>query len=219
MATKFERVKRSDTPTSDRNSIDRPAFPDALGPVDGQQPTCAARPLEATEPREVIHLGGDEITLLGDLRQSLATHHDRRLQQFFDYWLALATIRGALPSRQAIDPVQMPRGLITNLFITEVVYETGNQPRFRFRLLGQEITEREYTRPGQYVHELGGKLGSDSLEPHYRDCLDKRLWLRHTSLEWAEPQKSFMLYDVLLLPLARDGRDVDATIGLVIYNR
>lgn len=175
-------------------------------------------PLANSTESDTITFGNGRLELMGGLRQALSDHHDRRLQQFFDYWLTLAEARGALPSRQTIDPLQMPRRLIANLFITEVIYETRNQPRFRFRLLGQEITEREFTKPGQYVHELGGKRGSESLEPHYHDCLQGRIWLRHTNLEWSDPHKSFIQYDVLLLPLARDGRDVDATIGLVVYD-
>ncbi len=148
----------------------------------------------------------------------MAEHPDRRFQQLFDYWLTLAEARQGLPSRQSIDPLQMPRGLIPNLFMTEVVYEIDNQPRFRFRLLGQEITAREDTRPGQYVHELSNKAGLDSLEPHYLDCLNCRLWLRRTSLQWVTAEKSFIPYDVLLLPLSRDGSHVDAMIGLVLYD-
>ena len=87
-----------------------------------------------------------------------------------------------------------------------------------FRLLGQEISEREYIRPGDYVHELDGEHGTESLEPHYRDCLQRRIWLRHADLAWSDPRKSFVRYDILLLPLARDGRDIDSMIGLVVYD-
>ncbi|HVJ42722.1 MAG TPA: PAS domain-containing protein [Dongiaceae bacterium] len=166
---------------------------------------------------EIVTIGNIGLELLGGLRLAMTQHRDRRWQQFFDYWLRLAEERGALPSRQAIDPLQMPRRLIANLFMTEVVYETGNQPRFRFRLLGQEITEQEHTKPGQYVHELGGSQGAAPLETQYLDCLNRRLWLRHTNLSWADRQKSFIRYEVLLLPLARDGHEIDAMIGLAIY--
>jgi hypothetical protein len=167
---------------------------------------------------ETLVLGECHVDLLGDLRQQMASHRDRRLQQFFAYWQDLAQARPGLPDRQSIDPLQMARSLIPNLFVTEVVYETGNQPRFRFRLLGQEIVDREDTRPGQFVHELTNDAGLQTLEPHYLDCLNGRIWLRRTSLQWARRQRSFMLYDVLLLPLARDGRHVDAMIGLALYD-
>lgn len=177
-----------------------------------------SQPIDREKQIEILTIGDMHLEMLGGLRQALADRRDCRCQQLFDYWLALANARQALPSRQTIDPLQMPRRLIPNLFMTEVVYETDNQSRYRFRLLGQEISEREYIRPGDYVHELGGKHGVESLEPHYRDCLQGRIWLRHSDLAWSDPRKSFVHYDVLLLPLARDGRDVDSMIGLAIYD-
>jgi hypothetical protein len=227
MTIKFERLKRSLSHQVEHASTES----DTLGHHDGRNsPSAPSLEQPAIEPVfipqqlgthtqvEALTFGRVELEMLGYLRQTLAAHRDRRLQQFFDYWLTLAQSRDALPSRQTIDPLQMPRRLIPNLFIAEVIYETGHQARYRFRLLGQEISDRGYVRPGDYLHELGNKSGSESLEPHYRDCLNGRIWLRHTNLEWSDPRRSFIHYDVLLLPLARDGRDVDAMIGLVIYN-
>lgn len=225
MTTKFERSNRSHSPLSDRSQADnKHADTETIRPR--QSPQAISRSADAvylsespnqTDEVETVILGDISLELLGGLRRLIVHHRDRRWQQFYDYWLQLAETRGALPSRQAIDPLQMPRGLIPNLFMTEVVYETGNRPRFRFRLLGQEITEQEHTKPGQYVHELGGSQGTAPLETQYLDCLKRRLWLRHTDLSWANRQKSFIRYEVLLLPLARDGRDIDAMIGLAIY--
>jgi hypothetical protein len=175
-------------------------------------------PLDDNSTRETVTIGKTRLELLGGLRAAISSHRDKRWQQFYDYWMGLAQQRGALPSRQTIDPLQMPRRLLSNIFLTEVVYETGNRPRFRFRLLGQEITEREYTRPGQYLHELGGNQNGGALEAQYLDCLQGRLWLRQTNLSWADRQKSFIRYQVLVLPLARDGYEIDSMIGLVIYD-
>jgi hypothetical protein len=222
MTTNFERLTQPAPPQSDQLPADKHPDRDDSGLSNKSHEVVGsdAPPWSGAQADtlEVIDFGHCRVELVGGLRHAIATHRDRRWQQFLDYWLTLAHRQQSLPSRQSIDPLQMPRGLIANLFLTEVVYETGNQPRFRFRLLGQEITDRENTRPGQYVHELGGNYGSQSLEPHYLDCLNHRIWLRRTSLNWADKYKSLMLYDVLLLPLARDGRSVDAMIGLVIYD-
>ncbi len=168
-------------------------------------------------PADIVKLAAGHIELAPGLRQFLATHSDRRWQKFFYYWLSLATRLNRLPSRQDIDPVQMAPALIPNLFLTEVLYEGDRTPRFRFRLLGQEIVERESTRPGQYLHELGGGYDQSKLEPQYLDCLDRRIWLRRGSLRWEIPARAYIAYDVLLLPLARDGHTVDAMIGLTLY--
>lgn len=224
MMTKFDRLNRTpperpETATSYTSDTDNVVRPNQK--TGGVEASAGASyrpaPLDQEGSSETVALGGIRLQLLNGLRHKIAGHHDRRWSQFYAYWLQLAEARGALPSRQAIDPLQLPRHLLGNIFMTEVVYETGNQPRFRFRLLGQEISEYEYTRPGQYVHELGDGQEGASLEAQYLDCLKYRLWLRHTDLSWADRQKSFIRYDVLLLPLARDGHEVDAMIGLVIY--
>jgi len=227
MTTEFKRLNRTHPERTDRtqaqgNSSPHSdsatlAEPRASGGQAVPEAIYRPTPLDETAAPDILTIGSTRLELLGGLRATIANHRDKRWPQFYDYWMQLAEQRGALPSRQAIDPLQMPRHLLGNIYLTEVVYETGNQPRFRFRLLGQEITEREYTRPGQYVHELDGNQSAGLLETQYLDCLQGRLWLRQTNLSWADRQKSFMRYQVLLMPLARDGYEVDSMIGLVIY--
>lgn len=228
MTTEFKRLNRTRPERTDRTEIPSSPgpHPDRTTLADHQSgdaqvlPEAIYRPapLDETSTPEIVTIGKTRLELLGGLRAALGGHRDKRWPQFYDYWMELARQRGALPSRQAIDPLLMPRRLLGNIYLTEVVYESGNQPRFRFRLLGQEITEREHTRPGKYLHELGGSQGAGVLEAQYLDCLRGRLWLRQTNLSWADRQKSFIRYEVLLLPLARDGYEVDSMIGLVIYD-
>ena len=227
MTTEFKRLNRTHPERTDRTQAQGNPSPHSDSATlaeprtggDQASPEAIYRPtpLDETATPDILTIGSARLELLGGLRATIANHHDKRWPQFYDYWMQLAEQRGALPSRQAIDPLQMPRRLLGNIYLTEVVYETGNQARFRFRLLGQEITEREYTRPGQYLHELGGNQSARLLETQYLDCLQGRLWLRQTNLSWADRQKSFMRYQVLLMPLARDGHEVDSMIGLVIY--
>lgn len=225
MTTEFKRLNRTHPERTDQAQGTPATHSDSPAPAQLRSghgellPEAIYRPtpLDETAAPDILAIGRARLELLGGLRATIAGHRDRRWSQFYDYWMQLAQERGALPSRQAIDPLLMPRRLLGNLYLTEVVYETGNQPRFRFRLLGQEITEREHTRPGQYVHELGGPQSAGLLDAQYLDCLQGRLWLRRTNLSWADRQKSFIRYQVLLLPLARDGHDIDSMIGLVIY--
>jgi hypothetical protein len=186
------RASASDAPSADASASDAP-FPDA------------------------IDLPSGKIALAAGLADFMADARERRWQLFFDYWRNLAIGLGRLPSRQDVDPVQMPRHLLPNIFLTDVLYEADGRPRFRFRLLGQEIIDQEYTRPGQYLHELASAEDYRLFEPHYLDCLNLRIWLRSSTLRWKSEAKSVITYEVLLLPLARDGHHVDAMIGLSIY--
>lgn len=166
---------------------------------------------------DVIDLPSGQITLAPGLADFMAQAKERRWQLFFDYWRDLAIRLGYLPGRQDVDPVQMPRHLLPNIFLADVLYEADGRSRFRFRLLGQEIIDQEYTRPGQYLHELASAENYARFEPQYLDCLNRRLSLRSDTLRWKSEAKSVVAYEVLLLPLARDGRHVDAMIGLALY--
>ena len=166
---------------------------------------------------DFIDLSSGRISLEPGLRDFLAQAQERRWQLFFDYWHDLVTSLDRLPGRRDVDPVQMPRKLLPNVFLTDVLQE-DRRPRFRYRLLGQEIVDYENTRPGQYLHELVLCPHDHAVfEAHYLDCLKLHLRLRSSTLRWRSDIKSVIAYDVLLLPLACDGNDVNAMIGLAIY--
>src|SRR6185369_235307 len=98
MTIKFQRVKRSAPRAADRASTQS----SLCHSIEEGQATYVASQLQTETRAESLQIGNQQIELLGDLHEALAHHSDRRLQQFFDYWLALASERDALPSRQAI---------------------------------------------------------------------------------------------------------------------
>ena len=148
--------------------------------------------------------------------QWIASNADRRWALLLEYWNHLAQRLDRLPKRAEIDPVDLPADLLPNIFLVDVVREGSGPPRFRFRLLGAAITARERVRPGQYLDEyLTGKT-TDDMILQYRDCLERRVRIRHTNLAWDHPTKEFISYGVLLLPLS-SGTLVDALLGLAIY--
>jgi len=149
--------------------------------------------------------------------QWIASNADRRWALLLEYWNHLAQRLDRLPRRAEIDPVDLPVGLLPNIFLVDVVRADGASPRFRFRLLGAAITARERVRPGQYLDEYLTKETPDDMIRHYRDCLERRVRIRHTNLAWEHPTKEFISYHVMLLPLSSDGASVDALLGLSIY--
>jgi hypothetical protein len=149
--------------------------------------------------------------------QWIASNADRRWALLLEYWNHLAQRLDRLPRRVEIDPVDLPVGLLPNIFLVDVVRADGASPRFRFRLLGAAITARERVRPGQYLDEYLTKATPDDMIRHYRDCLERRVRIRHTNLAWEHPTKEFISYHVMLLPLSSDGTSVDALLGLSIY--
>jgi hypothetical protein len=122
-----------------------------------------------------------------------------------------------MPKRAEIDPVDLPVGLLPNIFLVDVIRTDAAAPRFRFRLLGAAITGRERVRPGQFLDDYLTKATPEDMIRHYLDCLERRVRIRHTNLAWDHPTKEFICYHVMLLPLSSDGTLVDALLGLAVY--
>lgn len=149
--------------------------------------------------------------------QWIASNADRRWALLLEYWNHLAQRLDRLPKRAEIDPVDLPVGLLPNIFLVDVVRAEGEAPRFRFRLLGAAITARERVRPGQYLDEYSTAKKPDEMLRHYLDCLERRVRIRRTNLAWDHPTKEFISYHVMLLPLSSDATVVDALVGLAVY--
>lgn len=147
----------------------------------------------------------------------IAANADRRWAVLLEYWNHLAQRLGRLPKRAEVDPVDLPVGLLPNIFLVDVLRVVDAAPRFRFRLLGSAITARERVRPGQYLDEYRSETTPDEMTRQYLDCLERRVGVRRSNLAWDHPAKEFISYHVMLLPLASDGAEVDALLGLAIY--
>ncbi len=150
-------------------------------------------------------------------RDWIAANSDRRWALLLEYWNHLAQRLGRLPKRSEVDPLELPTGLLPNIFLIDVVRVAGSPvSRFRFRLLGAAITARETVRPGQFLDDYSPTI-ADDMTRQYLDCLERRVSIRRTSLAWDHPTKEFIYYHVMLLPLSDDGVTVDTLIGLAIY--
>jgi hypothetical protein len=146
----------------------------------------------------------------------ITDHEDRRWAFLLQYWRDLVARLGRLPRRAEIDPVDLPT-LLPNLFLVDVVRTDAAPPRFRFRLLGGAITNRESVRPGQFIDDFAGMRDSERIMRHYHDAIARKVWVRDATLAWDHPTKNFMTYHALLLPLSEDGSMVDTLLGLAIY--
>lgn len=148
--------------------------------------------------------------------QWIAANPDRRWAVLLEYWHQLAHRLGRLPRRAEIDPLDLPVELLPNIFLVDVVRAEGAVPRFRFRLLGTAITSRERAKAGRYLDNYRSDI-PDEMTSQYLDCLERRVGIRRSNLAWDHPTKEFIFYHVMLLPLSNDGTEVDALMGLAIY--
>lgn len=143
-----------------------------------------------------------------DFRQSLS---DAGLARFYDYWLALCGER-PLPARRDVDPVQVPRGYLSNLMLIDVLHDPR---RYRYRLVGANVVEATgANRTGQFFDQVTFFDRHPAVIPHYERVVDTRV--PHYSFEPFTNLQSGSTYEVdrLLLPLSSDGQLVDTILVL-----
>lgn len=138
--------------------------------------------------------------------------------QFFRTWEALGAAKGRYPARSEIDPAALGAKLLPTVFLVDVVDTPGlAAPRFRYRLLGQGIIDREPTRSGDHIDEIGSTTDVAAIERHYLACLEGKVSIRDASLAWSDPRGGYLRYRVMMLPLSDDGDSVTHLIGLALY--
>lgn len=137
-------------------------------------------------------------------------------REFFDYWRSKVS-DGELPSRQDIDPIEVPR-LLPWIILYEVAWQDG-KPRFRFRLVGTGNVQR-YGRDasGKWFEEVySGDILAKQLAVFGAVATNGRPHLSHQTLPVAD--KEHVTYHRLILPLATDGVTVDGLAALMIFDR
>ena len=181
--------------------------------------------LSAPSSRKDAHPGDQptraesgRIAIDGATRRLIESNAEPRWGKFLRAWEALAAARGAYPARTDVDPFQLGTALLPNIFLVDIVDGPRMNTRFRFRLLGQAIQDRETTRPGAYLDELGSVADIAEIERHYRATMAGDIRIRTASLVWNDARKDMFKYSVLMLPLADDGITVTHLVGLALYN-
>lgn len=139
-----------------------------------------------------------------------------KLRSLHRWWSSLRQ-DGFLPSRARIDPYAMPpaiRTLLPSMWMLDVA---GDPPRFRYRLIGERI--RDAAR-----RDLKGRWLD---EVHPAAPLARLVEVVETRRPGRRRGKPTLFYahadhreiENLLLPLATDGRSVDAIlVGTVFYS-
>ena len=139
---------------------------------------------------------------------------DPEIRRFVAYWRER---RGghAYPSRDAIDPLDF-RYVLGDVVLIEAQRATNGSAHpwsFRYRLIGANVVARD-------GYDLTSKTLDDLPEPEYRERVrttwlevcetgapvyyERELWLDHR----------MRCYAVVVMPLARNGREIDMLISV-----
>jgi len=139
---------------------------------------------------------------------------DPLIRRFVEYWRSMRG--GAVyPSREAIDPLDFRYVLGDVVLIDAQRAPVGSQHpwSFRYRLIGANIVERD-------GYDLTNKTIDDLPEPQYRERI-RETWLDvcETGVPVYYVRELFLdhrprRYEVVVMPLASNGRDIDMLISV-----
>ena len=137
-----------------------------------------------------------------------------KVKQLLGYWHSVHPGAG-LPGRQHIDPTRFPN-LLPNIRLIDVV---GLPRRFRIRLTGDRIREHfgDY-HVGQFLDDAFERFAERPSGIAFNKAAETR------QPEWTQgvcelnPDKDFVAYERVVLPLAGDGKTVDALLVLALFD-
>lgn len=130
-------------------------------------------------------------------------------RRFLDYWRSLRGEGGSIPSRDAFDPVVVPRDVLDHLFLTEISRDPFG---VRILLQGSFIT----TRGGQSLR--GQHIGPDTFGAGWEDILGlyRRVFTQERPIRSKEQHTGAngwkMVSEVILAPLS----DAEGAVGFVV---
>lgn len=148
------------------------------------------------------------------LATTLPADADPRLRRLYDYWLSVHPPGGGLPGRQHIDPCDIAP-LLRWIWMMDVHREPL---RFRYRLLGTEQVSamgRDFT--GRWIDEAHEQFVSSVSHAQYVTSVERG---EIGYLKGSPPYhvtKDFVQVERLLVPLARNGGDVDILLAITVY--
>jgi hypothetical protein len=139
---------------------------------------------------------------------------DERIVELYRYWLSIHPARGVLPGRQHLDPVMVPK-LLPWLWLIEF----DRQPlRFRYRLIGTEqVVALGRDATGKWLDEVHPGFAASAGYPQFVAAVERGEIGFHKGAAINHRQRSWMSIERLVLPMARNGHDVDLLLGISVF--
>lgn len=137
------------------------------------------------------------------------------LRAVLDYWNGIRGER-RMPSRRDLNPADLPRDAVSSVAMTDILREP--HLRFRWRLLGTEITRRaERDSTGKYWDEVYDPETLEWFSTATRWLVENRRPVRFVCTFPIEG-KSFITMETVELPFSDDGEQVNMTMAVVIMD-
>lgn len=132
----------------------------------------------------------------------------------YEYWRSKCR-DGHLPSRNDIDPTEVPR-ILPHVSLVERECGTG---RMRYRLLGSALVDSlGLDATGQYLDEVFPEFDTSASKAYREQVFDMGKPSHRIGRPSVRFAKDFVGVERLYLPLADDGRRVDMVMGVIVYD-
>ncbi len=138
---------------------------------------------------------------------------DDRIVELYAYWLSIHLARGTLPGRQHFDPAAVSL-LLPWIWLVEF----QRQPlRFRYRLVGTghaELLGRDAT--GEWLDEAHPRFLTSSAYSQFVGAVERAEMGFYKGPPTYHVKEHYMSIERLILPLAKNGTDVDMLLGITV---
>jgi hypothetical protein len=136
----------------------------------------------------------------------------QRLGAIYAYWDGKRRGR-SMPSRTDIDPLEL-KPFLPQLVLLDV---EGDPPRFRYRLVGTEVTQvrRGLTKSdptGKFVDSVTHHQGTSAVLAHYCRVVAERKPSVEAGTYEPSPERRWARFSRLVLPLSAD----DVTVNMLL---
>ncbi|HTH99143.1 MAG TPA: hypothetical protein VL574_17120 [Stellaceae bacterium] len=142
---------------------------------------------------------------------------DARIGQFYDYWrslhLRVESGTGPLPGRQHLDPIEIPH-LLPWLKLIDVVREPL---RLRYRLIGTAGSAVYGDHTGRWLDEIFPHLPGSAVWDDYLGLVNHARPSYYRGKPRLGNSPDIEAVERLTVPLARDGRQVDMLLSVIIH--
>jgi hypothetical protein len=148
-------------------------------------------------------------------QSSLPPDCDQRLLKLHDYWRSIIPRGEQLPGRQHFDPLDIP----TLLPWVWLVDAYRNPLRFKYRLMGTEharLSGRDVT--GRWMDEVHPDLAALDVYPQWVAVVERAEIGYRRGSPLFPTQDEYEGSERLLLPLARDGVEVDMVLAMTVHH-
>ena len=139
---------------------------------------------------------------------------DPKIATLFHYWQRKHPKPGVLPGRQHVHPAELP-DLLRHVWLCDVQREPL---RFRYRLVGTSIvhvTGNDMT--GEWLDEVHEQFTASTAYADFVAAVETGAGVYYKGAPLFHLDKDYLWMERLLLPLARDGHDVDMLLGITVY--